>query len=831
MTIGRLRRALLACALALACCGVAADAGAAERIDLNRATREEIEALPIPPEVAKNIWDYRTHVRWFRSIYDVAEVEGVTPEILATLRPLVATMPPDSKDEVFERYDASFRQVQQFLAQEGSREELADELLDQLRDPRNINSMGLLELQSFQNVSPVDAVAILNARARAGRIENERQLRSSDGLSYWGFRNLRDFVLYEDSDRPGDIHGDAQLLSFDRKYDLDEAEILTEPLPGTTPGDFDNGTAWGIRGLDSPNPALGLKLRVRLGGGWKGGVLTFRNVGEQHFSETVKGYASWRARGSRSVQLDRAVVGHYRIAIGQGLVMDNTDYFMPRRNGLGYNTRPRSLIGDLTRTHEFALRGVAVQGHAGPIYGTGFLSHDKKDGVINPDGTLNRYIVLEPRFENSELEDMNTVTGIRFGLRRDAFRETLYGGNLQAHLWTGTYVGVSGWEARYDKPWDPDIDTIVPASEQDLLEARDAEVFAAYDSRNLGDFRRVIGAEFQTVYQNLALQGEYAKLDTNPDDGLDGLLSVSPEAYLLSAYAQWEDMNLQVLWRDYDVGFDNPYARGFSEDQRYDQTLIGDPFRLQNPLLSYLAVGSPQMKPERGVYANLRYRVSRTFTVSALEFDDWVRADGQNGRRYVARVDWAPIFPLRFQLRQRVSSRGEQVDEDVRRFRGWETRLGVQARLSGFDTVELLYSNGKTEFAPRPRLSGSAEPGQGNPLAQGGSLGQAMVGVLEHNFNEGLQVQFGTLLYDGFVYWFEDNEFLLLDGNGLRNYFVLRSRVGDAMVFRLKVAHDRPFTRTNVDIRNFNDPFQFPFEGDRVRSTTASFRLQLDYTF
>lgn len=831
MSIARLRRACIASAVALACLAIALPAAAAERLDLNRATREEIAALPIAPDVAQAIWEYRTYVRYFRSIYDVAEVDGVTPEILATLRPLVSTMPPPARDEAVERYDASFRQVQQFLSQEGAREELADEYLDLLRDPRDINTMDLLDLQSFQNVSPVDAVAILKARGRAGRIENERQLRSSDGLSYWGFRNLRDFVLYEEANRPGEVHGDAQFLSFDRPYRLDEADMLTEPLPGTTPGDFDNGTAWGRRGLDSPNPAVGLKLRLRLGRRWKGGVLTFRNVGKEHFSETVKGFASWQARGKRRVQLDRAIVGHYRVALGQGLVMDNTDFFLPRKTGYGYNTRPRSILGDLTRSQEFSLRGAAVQGHAGPIYGTGFVSHDKKDGIVNPDGTLNRYVVMAPRFENHELEAMNTITGIRFGLRRDAFRETLYGGNLQAHLWTGTYVGVLGYEARYDKPWDPDIDTIVPASNQDLLEARDAEIFAAYDSRQLGDFRRVLGAEFQTVYANVALQGEYAKLDTNPADGLDGMFSAAPEAYTVNAYMQWEDLNVQVLWRDYDVGFDNPYARAFSEDQRYDQTLLGDPFRLQNPLLSYLASGTAQMKPERGLYANMRYRVSRTFTISALEFDDWRRTDGQNGRRYVARVDWAPIFPLRFQLRQRVSSRGEQVDQDVRRFRGWETRLGVQARLSGFDTVELLYSNGKTEFAPRPRLGGSAEPGQGNPLAEAGSLGQAMVGVLEHNFNDGLQVQFGTLVYDGFVYWFEDNEFLLLDGNGLRNYFVVRSRIGDSMVFRFKAAHDRPFTKTGVDIRQFNDPFQFPFEGDRVRATFASFRLQLDYTF
>lgn len=803
-----------------------------KRLDLNRASREEIAALPIPRDVAANIWDFRQSVRFFRSIYDVAEVQGVTPEILAILRPLVSTMPPEDKDEALRRYDASFRQVQQFLSQEGSREESADEYLDMLRDPRNINNLDLLELQSFQNVSPVDAVAILKARVRSGQIENERQLRGSDGLSYWGFRNLRDFVLYQDTERGGEVHGDYQLLASDRPYRLDDAEPLINPLPGTPPRNFDQGTAWGVRGLDSANPLLLNKLRVRLGNEWKGGLLTHRAVGEQHFAETVKGYLGWQPVSDHRVQLDRAVAGNFRVAFGQGLVMDNTDFFTPRKTGYGFNIRPRRIQGDLSRSHEFALRGLALEGHAGPVRATGFYSRDKKDGIVNPDGTLNRYIVMSPRFENSELEAMQTETGAKFGLRRDAFRETMVGGNLLANLWTGTFIGVSGYEARYDQAWNPDINTLFPGTNLGLLEARDTELYNSYDSRRLGKFRRVVGAEFQTVYQNLAVQAEYAKLDANEKDGLDGLMSAAPEAYTVNAYLQYDDLTLQMLWRDYDVGFDNPYARGFSNNKRYEQTLADDPFRMQNPLLSWLSVNTPQMKPERGMYMNLRYRVSQTLTLSGLEFDDYVRAgDSQHSQRWVARLDYAPVFPVRFQLRQRVSSRGAEQAEDIRRFGGWETRLLAQARLSGFDQVNVLYAIGNTSFTVRPRLSGGANAGEDTPIGQAASLDHAIATSFEHNINDRLGLEIGTTLYDGFVYTFEDNEFIVLDGNGFRNYAVVRSRVGDSLLFRLKVAHDRLFTKSNVDVRNFNDPFQFPFEGTRVRNQFPSFRLQLDYTF
>lgn len=823
---------LLAAALLLLALSAAAQE-ARPRIDLNRATREEIRALPIPPEVADAIYEHRTYTSFFGSIYDLSSIPGMTPALLEAIRPLVVTYPPDTREDDILRYEEAYRTVQQYLGEEGAREEVADEYLDILRDPLNVNRLRYFDLQSFPNVSPIDAVAIVKARERAGHIENERQLRSSDGLSNWGFRNLRRFLVYDDPVAKGELSGRVSLLSFDRPYRLDDRELLTEPLPGTPAGDFDDGTGWGVRSLDGPSPAVATKLRLRLGNQWRGGLLVFRDVGETHLDETVKGFALWRNTRSRGIDLDRAVLGTYRLAFGQGLVLDNSDYFVARKNGYGYNVRPRSLIGDLARSQEYNLRGLALEGHAGPVRAVGFVSRDKKDGLLNPDGTLNKYVTMRPRFENYELENMLTETGQPFGLRRDAFRETMYGGNLQAELWAGTYIGISGYEARFDQPWNPDVNTIVPPSNQGLLDARDRELFTAYDSRQLGKFRRVFGAEFQGVYENVVLQGEYAKLDTNPASGLDGILGAAPEAYTLNAYVQYENLNLQVLWRDYDVGFDNPYARGFSEDPRYEQTLIEDPFRLQNPLLSFMAENGPQMKAERGISVNLRYQVSRKFLISGIEFDDWTRvADGQDLRRYVVRLEYAPIFPLRFRLRQRFSSRGEQVHEDVRRFRGWDTRFETIARLSGYDQLQVTLVASETEFAPRPRLAFPAETGGGeNPLGQVGAPGRAFIAYYDHFFNTRLLLGLASMVYDGFFYVYEDADFTALDDTGFRNYVLVSSQLSDTVRMRLKFTHDRLLGRNNVDVRNFGDPYQFPYEGDNIRRSYTSYRMQLDYEF
>jgi hypothetical protein len=348
----------------------------------------------------------------------------------------------------------------------------------------------------------------------------------------------------------------------------------------------------------------------------------------------------------------------------------------------------------------------------------------------------------------------------------------------------------------------------------------------------LGKFRRVVGAEFQTVVSNFMFQGEYAKLDSNPDGNI---FSAAPEAKVLTAGAQYSNLTMMALFRDYDVGFDNPYARPYSQDNRYEQTLLGDPYRLNSPLYTTLETNTPQNKAERGVLLQARYRVSRQFTITGLEYDQWTRkADGQSQRRYVARFEYAPIWPIRLRLRHRYSDRAPEELTDNRRFKSWDTRFEVRARLTAWDELRLLYSNTNTVFAPRPRLSGPAEPpGDGNvsnPLPQASSPGEALQGRYTHNFNDRLAFTLSTQVYKGFLWNFEDNEFIALDGDGVRSWFSVQSRISESLVLRFKLTHDRQKTRDNLEVRQFSNSDASEFRAGDKRQTTA-FRLEFYYNF
>ncbi|MCD4690726.1 helix-hairpin-helix domain-containing protein, partial [bacterium] len=62
---------------------------AGEMIDLNRATLEEIEALPISAEMAETIWRYREYRTFYKSVYDLIDLPGMTMEDFLQIKPLV----------------------------------------------------------------------------------------------------------------------------------------------------------------------------------------------------------------------------------------------------------------------------------------------------------------------------------------------------------------------------------------------------------------------------------------------------------------------------------------------------------------------------------------------------------------------------------------------------------------------------------------------------------------------------------------------------------------------------------------------------------------------
>lgn len=812
--------------LALLACLAAVRPAAAAPLDLNRATAAEIAELPVPPQVARSIWEHREFVDYFRELQDLLRVPGVTPEMAERLGPLVRIDVP-AVTPARQRKNDLFYRFEWWEGEEGTNEALVELYKDLALDPVNVNSATIVELQNLQSVSPVDAVAIAKHRERVGEIGSRNELRRANGLSGWGYSNVRNFLSYGETEESTRLAGNYSLRVETTNYFSDTEDVLRDDRDT---GVGTNDSWWDRLGLDDPEPAVYQKLRVRQGRHFYAGGATSRQLGEEELFDTKKGFVGVEGLRLGPVSVDKVYAGNYAISWGQGVVMENTDFRSSRKSGYNFAKRYDGILGDLSRTEEFQFRGIAAETRLGPLRMLAFYSDDDKDAVLNADGSVNTLIRLSPRVDNEQLE----AAGLR--PMRDVLNEKTWGGNLRVGLGDGRYFGVGGYESRYDRFFDPKWDPTDPGDkhplinddDEDTIVAQDSEVFSAYKSP--GKYRRVYGMDFQWVYRNVAFQGEYGELDLGGD-----LLKLGddPKALVLNAYTQYENLTSLVLYRNYDAAFDNPYQRSFSNYERYKGTIFEDYFRLEDPLYGLIYTNTAQPSAERGFYLNTRYRWSEPF-ITTVEYDTWTRqGDSSRYSRLVGRLEYRILFPLRFKLRHKWQNRELGNLEDPSIFNNIETRMELEYRLSRFDQLEFLYATSSTQWPPRGRLQGEADPTGLSPISGNNMQPSEAYGVWwTHNFKSGrLKLDGAIFAYDGFLWFFEKSTFRVADGSGFRTWFEITDRLSDDLTVRFRLVRDTPLRNTGTQIRQYNEPVSTDLEPDNVRRRTNYFRVQADYSF
>ncbi|NWF72985.1 MAG: helix-hairpin-helix domain-containing protein [Nitrospirae bacterium] len=66
------------------------------RLDLNRATKQDLDALPgVGPKLAERIMKYRQSMGVFQSLDDLRGVKGIGKKTFERIRPLVTVTPGD----------------------------------------------------------------------------------------------------------------------------------------------------------------------------------------------------------------------------------------------------------------------------------------------------------------------------------------------------------------------------------------------------------------------------------------------------------------------------------------------------------------------------------------------------------------------------------------------------------------------------------------------------------------------------------------------------------------------------------------------------------------
>ena len=812
---------------------------AQNQLDLNNATFEEIQQLPVSAEIAERIYHRVLYKGDFLSIYELREIEGIDQEVLNQIKSLIRIEPFRPRTSLEENVEEMYYRLERWSGDEGMSDQLIDLWIEKSLRPHNVNTVTYEDLINLQNVSPIDAVAILNYRDDFGEIRNTRDLRNIPGLSYYGYRNARNFLAFETNDAvdPVGFHGRISTRIDNTPFFVDDDAASSQAGLGAV--------EQGLSGITANFlPNLFYRMRFSYNDTYQIGYSYVRNLGEPNYYTNTgelkipsgKFYLGFENMEIGGIHVRKLYLGNYSVSFGQGVVMENVDFFIPRKSGFGYRKRFAGLSGDISRTREFNLNGVATELEYENLNATLFGSYTKRDAILNTqvyDTTLgrgfNQLVVLNQRFkyapddlargpEQDNLSWLNSVN------------ELTYGANLKYTFFPGTQIGLTFYESAYNKPLEPYINEIVSPENLGRLTNTDNEIRQAYGFdiakgtnpfwNQAVSFRRVYGFDFQTVIENIVIQGEWGELDKG---GSIFALGDDPKALVLSMYTQFNNLNVQVLYRNYDLGYDNPYQRSFSNYSRYKGTIYEDYYYLQSALYGQLYTNSPQPQAEEGYYLNTFYQINRNLNLR-MEYDTWTRkADQIRQHRIVGSLDIRPIFPVRIQLRQKWQARDKENNISLGYFENFEFRGRMDIRLSGFDNLGILYMNSQLLVRPRPRVFGDMTP-----------LSQALGAGLTHNFNNNLKISGFIAYYEGFFWNFEDTQFIVLDSQrgALRTWWSLFARLNHYFSFRIKYTLDHHKPMTNISFNDVRNPVAGQANSaDIMRKNNSYFYLEFDYNF
>jgi hypothetical protein len=841
--------------------------GRYDKIDLNRASLEEIRSLPITNQQAEDIYNYRVYISFFRTIYDLRNIPSIDQQTLLTLRPLVMMSIYDDRDEAAQRREEIAYLIERYGSSEGEQEVMSDIWEDYLMTPQNLNRLFFSDIVNMPNVSPLDAAAIIRRRNLGERISDYRDLRNTQGISYYGASNLRHYIFYNEAEAPsGRIFVDYQLRYNDREF-FDETEEMFKELviERDGPGRRDL-SYWGYFNMERQSAEVSNKLRVRYDNLIKGGISYTSRQGEPSLLDASMsdiwdngkmfiGYENFfDFKGDNSIKF---YLGNYKATFGEGLIMENTDFYSARKTGYGFSKRLTGITGDVSTTQQYTLRGAAFEWKRPEIEVALFGSVDQKDALVhldedgNPTDEVFSYVTMTNRFDNDDLAEAeeyfynNSNLSRRLWLapRKDFVEEKLIGGNIAVTPFFGTQIGITGYEAVYDKDFVvPDDLTLLLIREPNynagkfkLIDSEIAALYATKTEQYERDYRRILGFNWSSVIGNTSFQGEYAELSVS---GSELKIGDDPKAMVISSYTQFDNLNFIALYRNYDLDFDNPYSRGFSEHPRYRNTLLdSNPHTVVNPLVLDLYLNSAQAQAEEGFYFETRYRFHQYFTITRAYLDLWERkADSRKSARFQGELEYRPIHRLQTRLRYKHQINRYDDDADRGVSKTDETTAFIRASLSNRDRIHLEYRYNRVWMSPYTYLANHPIP-DGHDLAQGTSLihGDYICVDYTHNFNQNMKIQGSIIFWDGhgISHWdWEDMEIDFMGMQGMKYWLTFYDRIAGNLYLTLKYRIKRYKTYDldlrkwwNEEMEDINDNYT------TVWRQVNSIRLQLDLKF
>lgn len=728
------------------------------QLDINKASYEQIEQLPISKKAAEQIYDYILQYGGFNSIYDLRKIPEISSTKFEEIKPMIRI----SKPEGLETERLNFYRIQKSLAvEEGPTRAAVEDWQDMLLSPLNINKTTVDDLILLQNVSLVDAIAVIKHLKVGQTIKDQRSLRNDvGGLSNYGYRNMRNFVAFADP-KPIKFSGNYR-INFEYGYEYKDPIENSMAYINQQYSDLQKKAKYYNAGFSDTDinkyyarlnkeydylsslkhkTFFSQRMRTKIGNNLTIGLRLQRDFNSKGLANQFQGYVQTVNIGP----IKRLFLGDYRVILGQGLLLDNSSEMIARTY-----SRSRGVYGDLTSNSLLGFRGVGGEIVENRFKAIGFYSKALRDGIENPDGTIYYYIISDPRLPTN----------------KNNIQEISYGGTGRVDLSNigfipeGSYLAFNSLKCRYNKDFSPLIKWIdIPA---DAAFFDDANVLQL----SKGNMRDFYSFDFRTAIENVSMEGEYA---WQKNGG---------KAMLFQARAQYEYLYLLGIVRSYDVAYDNPYNRAFCEQKRFEDTPFEKPYRLIDPTFSALQY-FPTPKAEQGFYLETRYQISRQITFTRAYLDVWRNvAYNLVNYRFQGEIEYRPVFPLRFRLKQKIQRKNLPKVVLATQSNTFETSFTTMVSLTDRNFLSCEYRRSAVGLTPSMQYN-----------SQTTLWGDFLRLSWEHNFSDAIGLEAGLAVWkcDGLSQWlFEDIGIDFLDGRGMKYYFVMTQRPTDFLLLRLK---------------------------------------------
>ncbi|MEO0277948.1 MAG: hypothetical protein ABIM21_01500, partial [candidate division WOR-3 bacterium] len=390
---------------------------------------------------------------------------------------------------------------------------------------------------------------------------------------------------------------------------------------------------------------------------------------------------------------------------------------------------------------------------------------------------------------------------------RNKFYEKVQGFNIKYEIipkLPGTQIGFSGMRIIYSRPMLANFQSLdIPFDREDFSDP----VFNWIGGKE----KRFFQVSGRTVLYPFSIEVEYAKELKGGD------------AFVARGRIQQSILTLNVLYRDYDVNYTNPYSRPFYEDTRFRYTILTRSYRLIDPLYANLG-NLPFPKPEQGIYVELRYQPFARLLFPRVYVDLWRdKSDFQNNRRAQFQVEYRIInqFRVRYTYRNQVKANPRY--------------LGVSQSDLNEHSFQFMIPFGGTFFTAEYRNTVMRLTERGIDFRTS-IYGQFLSFYIDRDMAQNISLKAGAVVWttNGYSLWhFEDVGIDFLYGDGTKWFisFVhqISSKVGIRLKFREKLTQ---YPHTGIEGRGIvNSEGQIiylPFIDER---RVFTLQLSLDYAF